>query len=155
MEGITSFEMQSKDKATLPPKGEGMQSITSLAVPPHILVLDDDILFGKILSKIASLKQVPLTFCTSVREVGKLPNWKFDIAIVDYDLGLVTGLQFVNYLERFMNTVPVILVSQYRQIKAAKWPTSVKGFIHKSVGPYEIFNMAVRIHEDSKATPLT
>lgn len=114
---------------------------------PNLLVVDDDPVFGRVLSKIAEKRNVPLTFCSSVREVGKLPNWGFDVGIIDYDLGVVTGLQFIDYLERFINKIPIILVSQYRQIKTQKWPGSVKNFLHKSVGPYEILSAAFHAHD--------
>jgi CheY-like chemotaxis protein len=114
---------------------------------PRILLVDDDLMFGKILTKVAQRERIPLTFCSSVKDVGRMGNSNFDVGIFDYDLGSITGLQLSEFLERYLERIPVVLVSQYRHLEKKKWPKCVKHFVHKSVGSYGILAAACELYE--------
>ncbi len=120
------------------------QDLRSRCIPvPRILLVDDDIVFGKIMMKIAHREQIPLTYYSSVKDIAKLSHFDFDLGIFDYDLGAITGLQLTEFLERYLRTVPIILISQYRHIDPKFWPASVKEFVPKSAGAYGILNYAL------------
>jgi CheY-like chemotaxis protein len=115
---------------------------------PKILLIDDDVSFTKIISKAAGRKHLSVVECTSIRQVGKLPFWNFDIALIDYDLGDITGVQLTDIVSH-LREIPVLLLSQYRQITMRGWPDCIKGFLHKSAGPFAILQAAIDTHRTS------
>jgi two-component SAPR family response regulator len=133
-------------------EGVGIESSLSRelkdkALPvPRILLVDDDVIFGKIMLKIAQREQIPLTFYSSVKALGQLSHLQADVGLVDYDLGSITGIQLTDFLERYLQEIPIILISQYRHIGSKHWPNSVVDFVPKSVGSYGILNAAFRVH---------
>jgi DNA-binding NtrC family response regulator len=115
---------------------------------PRILVLDDDPSFGRILIHIARQAEVSMAFFRSPDELqGKLGRWRFDAAVVDSDLGHTSGVDTVRYFERFLENLPVLLVSQSEigLPPAAEWPASVRQFLFKSVGHQQILAAVVEI----------
>jgi two-component SAPR family response regulator len=137
---------------------EGLGTIDSLAqelraraLPvPRILLVDDDVIFGKIMQKIAQREHIPLTYYSSVRSLSQLTQFNYDIGLFDYDLGPITGLQLTDFLERYLQEMPIVLISQYKQIGGRSWPNSVVNFVPKSVGSYGILNAAFKAYADSK-----
>lgn len=116
---------------------------------PRVLLVDDDETFGKIMARIAQREGIPLTYFSSVKEFNRLSKLNFDVAIIDYDLGTITGLQLSEIIERYLQKIPVVLVSQYRHIDPKYWPRCVRNFVHKAVGPYQIFAALFDVHEQS------
>ena len=115
----------------------------------HILLVDDDPLFGKIMLAIASKQNVRLTYFRSPREAyQQLPSLRFDVAIIDYHLGLVNGIQLSNFLENFAKQIPVVLISGKNgdQIKDGPWPNNIQDFISKTTNPEEILEMVIKAH---------
>ncbi len=114
---------------------------------PRLLVVDDDPTFGKIMERAASKKSAHVTYCESIEDFGALRNWDYDVVIMDYDLGAVTGFELTTYLEQFTAAqVPVILVSQTQRVKSPHWPDAIRKFVHKSLGPFAILEAAVQVH---------
>ncbi len=67
----------------------------------------------------------------------------FDVAIIDYDMGAVTGTEITSYIEGVSNdAIPVVIVSQSTRKSSPYWPQTVSKFVHKSVGPYAVFDAA-------------
>lgn len=116
---------------------------------PRILLVDDDPVFGKILTRLAEQSRVHLTYCRSLDELGEKAWWQFQAAIVDFDLGNSTGLELIAQLERILGPMPVILVSQGHLVDVApnRWPASVKGFIDKALGHVAILEAAIAAHD--------
>ncbi len=133
------------------------QELIAKSLPvPRILLVDDDVVFGKIMMKIAHREQIPLVYYSSVKEISKLSHFDFDLGIFDYDLGAITGVQLTDFLERYLRKLPIILISQYRHIDPKYWPASVKNFVPKSVGAYGILNFAFQMFETmGKTDPST
>jgi DNA-binding response OmpR family regulator len=126
--------------------GESPKSGSPQAEPrtPNVLLVDDDAVFGRILSRVAEQSRTRLTCCRSLDELGEKDWHDFDAAIVDFDLGTATGLEVIRQMEKF-GSLPIILVSHGREvdIPISLWPHSIKGFIHKSLGPFAIMEAAV------------
>jgi len=115
---------------------------------PRILLVDDDPTFGKIMKRAAVTKGVDLTFCASLDEFATLQNWDYDVVMMDYDLGAVTGVELTKYIEQFTKEeVPVILVSQTNQQDFKRWPGSIREFVHKRLGPYALLDATFEAHE--------
>lgn len=133
----------------------GAQLMREPRLIPRILLVDDDPTYARIFQRIAANHKVPITVCTSLDDIGALGNLNFDVAIIDYDLGAVTGVELTTYLERnFPTNLPVILISQTRQLISRRWPDSIKDFVHKALGPYAVLEAAFdafeveRIHRE-------
>ena len=117
-------------------------------VLPRILVLDDDPIFGRIMRQAATKKGSAVSYCKSVDELSKLPSWDYDVIVMDYDLGPVTGFELTDYLEKFTSVeVPVILVSQTKLRGSQKWPETIREFVHKGLGPFAILDAVFEAHE--------
>lgn len=113
---------------------------------PRILVVDDDPSFGKIMAHVAEKTDVVLAACHTVQDLRKLIlTWSFDAVIMDYFFGDLTGIQLTKYIEHFRGPIPIILVSQTKPLDShlAEWPSSINGFIHKSVGHEAILQAAI------------
>lgn len=115
---------------------------------PKILLVDDDPMYGKILQRLAANHKVSITFCSSLEELGQLDTLDFDVGIIDYNLGAVTGVELTTYLEHTLPTdLPIILISQTRQLVSRRWPDSIRDFVHKAMGPYAVLDAAFEAHE--------
>lgn len=117
---------------------------------PRILLVDDDVTFGKIMKKMADKLDLPLQYLSSVNDLASITGSHFDVGIFDYDLGTVTGVQLSDIVEKYLGKIPIILVSAYNRIETRKWPQSVTGFIPKSEGFHAILAEACRVFNDKK-----
>ena len=129
---------------------------TQLLFPhvPQILVVDDDVVFGKIVGRIAELGGIPLTFVHCLKSWDWSSHNKFDVVIVDYDLGHITGLQLIRSVENFCRSVPTILISSHLKIRRREWPSSIVHFLHKSEGPQRILATALCAHQRNLVSKL-
>lgn len=104
-----------------------------------VLLVDDDPTFGKILKAVCEHHGVSLLYYDKARDAYQhLEESLFDIAIIDYDLGMVNGIQLGNFLERTVGNVPVILVSALKMPYGTEWPYPVVKFLQKQDGPTKI-----------------
>ncbi len=119
--------------------------------PPRILLVDDDEMYGKILARAASQAGIDLVYCRSLEEFGKLKDFDFDVALIDYDLGAVTGCELTVYLEHYTKSeVPVVLISQSELKRDRQWPSSIQEFILKDRGPHAALEAACGTYENHK-----
>lgn len=109
----------------------------------RIILIDDDIVFSRILEKVARLGNVELTIVNTLKKWDWRVYRDFDVAVIDYDLGAITGLQLVRSIENMGGAIPAILISTYSKLPTQHWPPSVLRFLHKSEGPQKILNTAV------------
>ena len=116
---------------------------------PHVLLVDDDPVFGALMGRAAAQSRVNLTYCKDEAEVSKCLRWKFDVAIVDYHLGRSNGIDVTKQLEKLPLPVPVILISAGRMLPTpiSSWPDSIKGFMEKNLGHLAILEAALAAHE--------
>jgi CheY-like chemotaxis protein len=121
---------------------------------PRVLVVDDDPLFGRILQAVAERQKIPLTFINSPREAyKKISDLDFDVAIFDYDMGKVTGIQLSRFFEHHgQHPAPVVLVSHYANIERSQWPSSIKDSVSKSIGAISILVQALKAYDRSLQT---
>ncbi|MDA9951411.1 response regulator [Oligoflexaceae bacterium] len=109
-----------------------------------ILLIDDDPIFGRIFLKMAQSKGKEVAYCESIDSLGNLNAQEFDVAIVDYDLGHVTGVELASYIEKFaLSPMPIVLVSQSHRNLAGEGSQDICKFIHKSQGHEAIIEAAV------------
>lgn len=108
---------------------------------PRIAVIDDDPLFGKIMEQLGRKMGVEIKHFEDFETLAG-----FDVAIVDYDLGSMTGVDIGRHVERFVGSLPIILVSRSKMAEDPTWPSCIKKFVYKGMGPYEILDAAVEAH---------
>lgn len=116
--------------------------------PDKLLIVDDDVCFGALMSAVAKSRGFAPHFFTSLIDMGSFARIReFDVAIIDYYLGTLRGDEIAEYVDTFFSDVPVIIVSSENlaETRSVKWPASVRKFIPKSDGPGRIVEAAATI----------
>lgn len=101
---------------------------------PRILIVDDDNVFTQILSRAALRKGMQSKLVSNLSDVGHPTSWDFDVAVVDYDLKIVSGVEFTDYLNHLGASFPIVLVSGRNRENDGTWPTNISGFVCKDKG---------------------
>lgn len=115
---------------------------------PKILLVDDDEVFGRTMQRYCIKMGVPLTYCSTVSQLEGFPVDAFDILICDFELQNINGVQLIRALSRRGTSVPVLLVSAYRDLGRILTKTSPP-FVSKEKGPEAILKEAMRLTLDS------
>ncbi len=102
--------------------------------PLEILLVDDDRSFGAILKRSATRNGLNMTICHDLDSLGAQMHNSFDVAVVDYDLGSVTGIEICDYLETRTWSTPFVLISQSELPRDAAHNPAMWNFIHKERG---------------------
>lgn len=112
-----------------------------------VLLIDDDPAYGSIVAALAADKHIDLHFYENLIEAtyGGSKIEHYDIAIIDYDLERMTGIEVSEYLDGFFRDIPVILISNLHrsQDTTHPWPACIEKFIHKSEGYDKILKAAI------------
>ncbi len=114
---------------------------------PKIVLIDDDPGFCAIMASYAAAKGLELDYYSSLLDLEyKGRPLDYSLAIVDYDLGSINGVEFMQYLPILFGDMPTILVSatHRQEDKGVPWPRCIREFIHKDCGPEEILDRARR-----------
>lgn len=112
---------------------------------PHVLVIDDEPMFGRLMAQACKQAGYNVTVCNSVDELANCGGWNFDVAILDYDLGLhgvANGVELASYLAAYMDAGTFILVSQKNDLEGRTLPRVIKRFVPKSLGPQAVLRAA-------------
>ena len=127
------------------------ENVGKVAQKPRILLVDDDPLFLAEIKRLAKANQFDVIDYSSVKEIyWNLSENHFDVGIIDYGLGMVTGVQLARFLERSIPKFPMILVSAKERIeKSDGWPRCIEDAVSKSVGPHEILSIALKLTRKS------
>ena len=123
-----------------------MSKLPNLSTEKRYVLIDDDASFRAILLRAANMNGIQVDVFESLEELGAVGLLsRYDVAIVDYDLGSLNGLEIAEYLELLCRDTPMILVSaKDRRSNASQWPRSIKQFIPKSMGYTYILEQAER-----------
>ena len=115
---------------------------------PRILLIDDDPTYGLIMERVARQNAARLHHVCTPDQIPSAAEFGFDVLVVDYDLGSVTGYEMTSYLERHMaEEIPVILVSHSERNDTHSWPDTIREFVHKKLGPYAVLDAAFEAYE--------
>jgi DNA-binding NtrC family response regulator len=104
----------------------------------RLLIIDDDICFGALMSAVAPKYNLEPRFFPSLVDMGSFARIRdFDIAVIDYFLGHLRGDEIAEYVDTFFDDIPVIIVSAEESLSQREktWPESVRIFLPKSIGP--------------------
>ncbi len=112
-----------------------------------IVLIDDDETYNAIMKRAAVMLGLQLEAYTSLVDLGSVGMLgRYDVAIVDYQLGQITGVEIAQYLSELFRGVPMVLVSQSRAVGQMRdLPDSIAAFIHKSEGYGNVLEQAARI----------
>lgn len=114
----------------------------------RLLIIDDDVCFGAVMSAVASRQGFAVRFFPSLVDMGSFARIKqFDIAIIDYFLGHLRGDEIAEYVDTFFDDVPIVIVSGDTAIQCVErtWPASVRAFVSKGEGPLAIAQVARQV----------
>ena len=116
-----------------------------------IVLIDDDPGFNLIMTRVAEQMGVSLNTYESLEDLGMVSLMNsYDIAIVDYDLGTVNGLDVANYAKSFFKDLPIYLISNQERQPSPYWPENIVKFSSKRNGYAGIMHMAQKILNPSR-----
>lgn len=153
---ITGAEVSSlsyyRDKTESYRNSSEVESMLDQPHPPKILLVDDELSFCKVMARVARNNGTPLMHVSSLDQLKFSSDFEFDVAVVDYDLGAITGFEMSTYIESCVTReVPIILISQSeRKFRELVWPEAIREFVHKKLGYSAVLDAALEAHEVSK-----
>lgn len=115
------------------------------ARPTKVLLVDDDLVFGKIMSEVAREEGIELQVHDSLLSLGYLGSLKnYDAIILDYHLEHLNGLEIATYLDSFLNDMPAVLISNgdMQDVSTVPWPVCLHTFVPKQRGYKAILEAA-------------
>jgi CheY-like chemotaxis protein len=99
-----------------------------------VLIVDDNAEYAQLLSRAAKRAGLDVRAVTNLGALGSPDTWDFSVAVVDFDLKAVNGIEFTSYLNHFSRPVPVVLVSAIPRHSSPDWPRNIKTFVCKEKG---------------------
>lgn len=127
-----------------------MEEAAYAAPTGKMLVIDDDPSFGQLISTLAESRGLQTHYVSSLLDLGSFARIKeYEVALIDYFLGNLRGDEIAQYVEMFFQDIPVVIVSgnNFSAEEVDKWPASVKRFVAKSEGPYNIIDRVISVLE--------
>jgi DNA-binding NtrC family response regulator len=121
----------------------------NMEAPTKILLIDDDSAYRLLVEKVATrYENLNLKSCGSLVELGSVCCLgQYDVIIVDYDLGMISGEDIAHYTKNlFGDSIPLVLISSSPRLELISG-TVLEGvsFILKS-GDYEkVLNKAMSL----------
>ena len=113
-----------------------------------ILLIDDDMLYGKIMKTMALKEGIELDYCRDLKHLRSMSNLKPDVILLDYWLGHANGVMLAKLDPFFKQGIPILLISENRLLKKNNrknnWPDNIKRFLVKSDGMGEILATAMQ-----------
>lgn len=122
-------------------------SMDRFQAPERIVLIDDDPTYRRILAHCAAEEGVELDVFESLMDLGSVGLLgRYDAAIVDYDLGELSGPEIGEYVSALFRDLPLLLVSSKpRDDEGSMWPDSIRKFVNKGQGYSYTLMEAVRL----------
>ena len=112
-----------------------------------ILLIEDNHDLGALFQAKARARGLALEVFESLGDLGSVGRLgSFDVAVLDFCLGSVNGIEISEYVTRFFKDVPVILISAHHIDELPqqhKWPASIRRFVSKDQGVDRILDAAL------------
>jgi len=108
---------------------------------PHILIADDDLTFGRILTTFLTSEGFEITLANSVKEArDKLGIQDFQLMLLDYRLPDGNGLDILAAAKAISADVPAIIMTSFNDIRTAvkAMQMGAKNYILKPINPEEL-----------------
>lgn len=114
----------------------------------RVILIDDDRSFGLVMKHCAKQRAVELDYFESLADLGFVAlASRYDVAILDYDLGNMTGVEIGDYFLALFDRMPMLLISGTLRtpdtvaIKTGR----VRPFMHKNSGYDCILSTALEL----------
>ena len=120
----------------------------------RILLVDDDPVFCKIVERAASSHGLNITVMGGPTQLDRLKTDEFDVAIIDFHLGLLNAYDLASYMARLNLSTPIIMVSHTDGLVPQNWPSNIREFINKKLGPAAILDAALETYEIQSRKPV-
>lgn len=124
----------------------------------RFVLIDADLEFGESLLDAASKKGYYVDCYRSMLEVGFLGRFmQYDAAIVNQQLGEVSGVEVAEYCDKLLGNLPLVLIGDTRTPRCEqdrRWPRSIYRGLAKSEGVDRILAVAhdaVESHQQETA----
>jgi two-component SAPR family response regulator len=108
----------------------------------NLLIIDDDPVFCRIVSKLCKLDGIAASFRTNLKDLDSIDLAQFSGAIIDINLGLASGVEVADYIQSIVPDMPLLMVSTSRYSAKIRGSDGLP-FIHKSEGPQAIIDAAL------------
>jgi DNA-binding NtrC family response regulator len=120
---------------------------TTCAAPRlHLVVIDDDLAFGRILAHSVDKSDIHVSHATSFPlplEGDEEPR-PVDVLAIDYHLGEIDGLALATATARQFPDLPIVLISHGQEVlRQSPWPRNIMGFVSKDLGPAAVIEAAL------------
>jgi CheY-like chemotaxis protein len=144
----TAVECSDLGPAQKPPTGSLKSIASGSAAIPRIVLFDDDPIFARAMERTARRRSVPLVSICNPTDAAKIAGMPIDVAIVDFDLGDMTGVELADWVTDFVGSIPILLISYTLREPTAEepWPRSIKRFALKADGVESILIDAIATH---------
>ncbi len=139
----------SRQQTSSPSSGVG-NSVEQKRDRARIVLIDDDPIYGAVIRRWAELEKVDLDVFNSLDDLGFVGLLsKYDVAIVDYDLGELNGKDVADYMSTLFGNKPMVMISVVdRSTEIMNCPSCVKAFMKKSAGYEKILNTALKLRKN-------
>ena len=120
----------------------------SVKSPRGLVLIDDDSAFRTIMRAFAQSRGIQLDAFESLQSMGSIGALgKYSVAIVDYELGKMNGVEIAQYIPSLFKELPMVLISGRSRSATQQdpWPRCIKKFVHKDCGPDAIIDEALQL----------
>ena len=115
--------------------------------PPgkRIVLFDDDPVYRSLMIRAAELNGSKLDAYESIDNIRPQDLvGKYDVVLLDYDLGHTTGPEIAAFLSEMCGDLPVLLISGVNRVDSKnKWPPAIQSFVLKSEGHQQALSAAL------------
>ena len=113
---------------------------------PRVTVIDDDLIFGAMLARVAASEGIVVRHGASIDEIDPATLASTDVLVIDYHLEQGTGVELGQALHERHIRKPILLISASQDAtRASDWPDSIRSFASKSVGVFGVLKSIHRI----------
>lgn len=118
----------------------------------HLLLIEDDLTYSKIIRRFLEKNGYLVSYTSKLKEgITLIQKEKIDLVITDYRLPDGTGMEVLEYVVATKSRIPVILITNYSDIRTAVRAIKIGAFeyITKPINPDELL---LSIKEATKAS---
>jgi DNA-binding NarL/FixJ family response regulator len=118
-----------------------------------IMIIDDDPVFSKLLSKALSVhSNNAIITCSTSLDIFNDPALNPSIVFIDYNMNDLNGLSTAKLVRRKWKTATIILISESSKISSIKVSKyGINGKIPKKIGIEELVSIGLRMNLAGKA----
>lgn len=121
-----------------------------------VLLVDDDPMYRKIFSLVAHERSIPTDEFESLGAMGTFARLgDYGVAVLDYDLGSMNGLEIADYVDIFFGNMPVVLISgtDRPELRTRPLPACIRRIVTKDAGVGAVLDAVTTLASERTPTP--